>query len=100
MPKQSDVEALGQVSILMIPVGGGNGLRAEQAAEVVALFEPYFVIPMHYAQPGLALELDNVDKFLTSMGVSKPQESDTLKVTVADTPEQPQVVVLAPQTQA
>jgi L-ascorbate metabolism protein UlaG (beta-lactamase superfamily) len=100
VPKQSDVEALGQVSILMIPVGGGNGLRAEQAAEVVALFEPYFVIPMHYQQPGLVLELDPVDKFLTAMGVSKAQESDTLKVTVADTPEQPQVVVLTPQTQA
>jgi L-ascorbate metabolism protein UlaG (beta-lactamase superfamily) len=99
VPSQSEVESLGQVNVLLIPVGGGLGLKAAQAAEVVALFEPYFVVPMHYAQPGLALDLDNVDKFLTAMGVSKPQESDTLKVTVSDTPEQPQVVVLAPQAQ-
>ncbi len=99
VPKQSEVEALGQVNVLLVPVGGGNGLKAALAAEVVALFEPYFVVPMHYQQPGLAVELDNVDKFLTAMGVSKPQESDTLKVTVTDTPEQPQVVVLTPQAQ-
>lgn len=100
VPKQSDVEELGEVNVLLIPVGAGKGLKAAQAAEVVALFEPYFVVPMHYAVPGLMLELDPVDKFLTAMGVSKVQESDTLKITVADKPEQPQVVVLKPQTQA
>jgi len=100
VPSQSDVEDLGEVNVLLIPVGGGKGLKAAQAAEVVALIEPYFVVPMHYEQPGLALELDPVDKFLTAMGVSKAQESDTLKVTVSDTPEQPQVVLLTPQVQA
>ena len=52
VPEQSDVEALGQVNVLLVPVGGGNGLKAAQAAEVVALIEPYFVVPMHYRQPG------------------------------------------------
>ncbi len=100
VPDQSAVEDLGQVNVLLIPVGGGNGLKAEQAAEVVGLIEPYFVVPMHYDQPGLRFELEPVDKFLKAMGVSKVQESDTLKVTAADTPEQPQVVVLAPQAQS
>ena len=97
VPDQSAVEELGQVNVLLIPVGAGNGLKAAQAAEVVALIEPYFVVPMHYALPGLTIELDPVDKFLKTMGVSKVQESDTLKVSAADTPEQPQIVVLAPQ---
>ena len=97
VPQQSEVEALGQVNVLIVPVGGGNSLRAEQAAEVVALIEPYFVVPMHYEQPGLAFALDPLDKFLKAMGVSNPQELDTLKVSAGDTPEQPQVVVLTPQ---
>ena len=97
VPQQSDVEALGQVNVLLVPVGGGNSLRAEQAAEVVALIEPYFVVPMHYEQPGVNIALDSVEKFLKAMGVSKPQELDTLRVSAADTPEQPQVVVLTPQ---
>lgn len=100
VPDQSAVEELGQVNVLIVPVGGGHGLKAEQAAEVVGLIEPYFVVPMHYAQPELRFELEPVDKFLRAMGVSKVQESDTLKVTAADTPEQPQVVVLTPQAQS
>ncbi len=97
VPAQSEVEELGQINVLLIPVGGGMGLKAEEAAEVVGLIEPYFVVPMHYALPGVNIDLDPVDKFLKAMGVSKAQESDTLKVSAADTPEQPQVVILTPQ---
>lgn len=99
VPDQSVVEALGQVNVLLVPVGGGLGLKATQAAEVVALIEPYFVVPMHYALPELALDLEPADKFLKAMGVSKVVESDTLKVTAADTPEQPQVIILRRQAQ-
>jgi L-ascorbate metabolism protein UlaG (beta-lactamase superfamily) len=97
VPDQSVVEELGQVNALLVPVGGGRGLRAAQAAEVVSLIEPYFVIPMHYEQPELAFELDPVDKFLKAMGVSKTQEVDTLKILASDQPEQPQVILLQPQ---
>lgn len=98
VPDQSVIEGIGQVNVLLLPVGGGNGLKAAQAAEVVALIEPYFVVPMHYALPGLAFDLEPVDKFLKAMGVSKATESDTLKVTSSDILEQPQVVVLTPQS--
>lgn len=97
LPEQSVIEGLGTVNVLLVPVGGGNGLKAAQAAEVVAMIEPHYIIPMHYALPGLQIELDSVDKFLTAMGVSKTVESDALKITVSDLPEQPQVVVLNPQ---
>jgi L-ascorbate metabolism protein UlaG (beta-lactamase superfamily) len=94
VPAQSQMESLGQVSVLLIPVGDGKSLNAAQAAEVVALLDPYFVVPMHYGMDGLVMELDPDDKFLKTMGVSKAQESDTLKVTASDQPEQPQIVVL------
>lgn len=97
VPDQSVIEELGQVNILLVPVGGGAALKAAQAAEVVALIEPNFIVPMHYELPGLALALEPVDKFLKAMGVSKVQEADVLKVSGADLPEQPQVVVLSPQ---
>jgi L-ascorbate metabolism protein UlaG (beta-lactamase superfamily) len=97
VPEQSLVEGLGEVHALLIPVGGGNGLKAAQAAEVVALVEPRFIIPMHYELPGLVVPLDGVDKFLKAMGVTKAQEADTLKFNASDLPEQAQVVVLAPQ---
>ena len=97
IPDQSTIEAMGEVNVVLVPVGGGSALKASTAAEVIALIEPNYIVPMHYDLPGLALELDPVDKFLKEMGVSKVQEEDTLRVTSTTLPEQPQVVVLQPQ---
>jgi L-ascorbate metabolism protein UlaG (beta-lactamase superfamily) len=97
IPEQSLIQKLGEVNVLLLPVGGGNGLRASQATEVVALIEPHYVVPMHYALDGLTVLLEPLDKFLKAMGVGTVQETDTLRVTAADLPEQPQVVVLRPQ---
>lgn len=97
VPDQSTIESLGEVNVMLVPVGGGGGLRASLAAEVISLIEPQYIVPMHYALPGLTVLLDPVEKFLKEMGVSKTQEEDVLKVTAATLPEQPQVVVLRPQ---
>ena len=96
VPDQSTIEALGEVHVALVPVGGGNSLNASAAAEVIAVLEPSFVVPMHYGLPGQSLKLDPVEKFLKVMGVSKVQQEDTLKVTASNLPEQPQVVLLNP----
>lgn len=97
VPDQSTIEALGEVNAVLVPVGGGRGLTANQAAEVIALIEPNYIVPMDYAIPGLSIERDPLDKFLQAMGVSKVQEDEMLRVTSSSLPEQPQVIVLAPQ---
>ena len=98
VPEQSLIEAMPAVNVLLVPVGGGKGLNANQAADVVALIEPHYVVPMHYALPGLVFEMDSADKFLKAMGVSKVNEADVLKITGNDLPEQTQVVMLTQQT--
>lgn len=97
LPSQTVIEEMGEVNVVLVPVGGGNGLRAGQAAEVIALIEPNYIVPMHYALPDLSLELEPVERFLKAMGVSKVQEEDVLRVTSTALSEQPQVVVLNPQ---
>lgn len=98
VPDQSTIEALGEVNVVLVPVGGGSALRASTAAEVIALIEPNYIIPMHYMLPGLTTLLDPVDKFLKEMGISRMmQEEDILKVTSGSLPEQPQVILLRPQ---
>jgi len=98
VPDQSTIESLGEIHVALVPVGGGNGLNAAQAADVIALLEPGYIVPMHYAVPATSLKLDKVDKFLKAMGVSKVQEEDILKITSSGLPEQPQVVLLNPQS--
>ncbi len=97
VPDQSTIEAIGEVNVVLVPVGGGNSLSANQAAEVIALIEPQFIVPMHYSLPNLAIDLDPVDKFLTAMGASRPQAEEMLRVTSGGLPEQPQVVLLSPR---
>jgi len=94
VPTQSALEALGQVDVLMIPVGGGGALNSGQAAEVVAMLEPSIVVPMHYQTPQSLLDLAPIDKFLSEMGVTSPTETDMLKVSASSLPEQTQVVLL------
>lgn len=96
VPDQSTIEQLGEVNVLLVPVGGGNGLTGSDAAEVIALVEPHYVVPMHYAIDGLTLDLDTVDRFLKAMGVSQAEQTDTLRVSSSSLPEQTQVVLLEP----
>ena len=94
VPTQAEVEALGSVNVVLIPVGSGGGLNAAKAAEVVSLLEPNIVIPMHYATPATKLTLDLLDKFLKEMGLGIPETLPTLKVTANNLPEETRVVVL------
>lgn len=94
VPTQNQVEDLGSIEVLMVPVGGQNTLNAAQAAEVISLIEPYIVIPMHYHLPDLTVKLDPVDKFLKEMGVTKADTVDTLKLTKSGLPEETQIVLL------
>ena len=94
VPSQTEVEALGAVNVALVPVGGGGGLNAAKAAEVISLLEPNIVIPMHYATPASKLELDSLDKFLKEMGLGNSEAEDSLKVTRSGLPEETHVVVL------
>ncbi len=84
LPGKAQVEAMGDINLLFLPVGGGGGLNAARAAEVVSLIEPDVVIPMHYATPACKLKLDPLEKFLKEMGVSEPETLPSLKVSASD----------------
>jgi L-ascorbate metabolism protein UlaG (beta-lactamase superfamily) len=97
VPTQTQIEALEQVNILLVPVGGGNSLNAAQASELVSMLEPNIVVPMHYHIPELKLKLEGVDRFLKEMGVTEPKEEDSLKVTAGNLPEETEIVLLSPR---
>jgi L-ascorbate metabolism protein UlaG (beta-lactamase superfamily) len=90
------VEELGNIDVLLIPVGGGNTIGAGQAAGIVRAMEPKIVIPMHYKTPALLKELDPVDKFLKEMGINEAVPQPKLTVTKSGLPLATQVVLLNP----
>jgi L-ascorbate metabolism protein UlaG (beta-lactamase superfamily) len=97
VPTQSQVEALGPVDILLIPVGGDGGLTPAEASEIISLIEPSVVIPMWYKIPGLTLPLGPLSRFLKQMGVEKGEPRDSLKIGRGSLPEEMEIVVLTPK---
>lgn len=66
------VEEIGNVDILLLPVGGGFTIDAFEAANVMKQLNPTVVIPMHYRTKALGpvgLAFDKVDKFISASGL-------------------------------
>jgi L-ascorbate metabolism protein UlaG (beta-lactamase superfamily) len=97
LPSQAEIEALGDVNIALVPVGGGGGLNPGKAAEVISLLEPGIVIPMHYKTPETSLKLEPLDKFLKEMGLNEIAPEPSLKITKSAIPDETRVVVLEPR---
>lgn len=87
----SQVEAIGSVDILFIPVGGVYTIDAKMAVQVVAQIEPPIVIPMHYSKE---LELEPVQTFLKEMGAEGVVPQPKLSITPEKLPETTTMVVL------
>jgi L-ascorbate metabolism protein UlaG (beta-lactamase superfamily) len=97
VPTQSQVEDLGTVDILLVPVGGVGSLSPAQASEVISLFEPSFVIPMYYKIPGVQVKLGTLSRFLKEMGLEKVDSQEAFKVSRSSLSEETQVIVLEPR---
>jgi L-ascorbate metabolism protein UlaG (beta-lactamase superfamily) len=91
------IEKIGDVDILMVPVGGNFTLDAKGAAKVIAQIEPRIVIPMHYHLPNMKIKLDGVDQFLKEMGKKTVESQPKLLIKKKDLPaEETNIVVLKP----
>jgi len=84
---------LGEVDVLMVPVGGGDVLTAAAAADLVSRIEPRVVIPTHYKMKDLTLSAGSVDPFVKEVG-AKTIETDKWKVTKKDLPQDETFIVL------
>jgi L-ascorbate metabolism protein UlaG (beta-lactamase superfamily) len=90
----AQVEALSNVSVLIVPVGAPDALDAAKAVEVIGQIEPAIVIPMMYKTGPETLNLEPLDRFAKEMGLKEWVAQDKLVLKSSDLPETTQVVVL------
>ena len=83
----TQAETLSSADVLLVPVGGHSAINAAQAAEVVRQLEPRYVVPMHYAIPGLKLQLDPIDRFLKEIGLTAGEPQPKLSVQTSSGPK-------------
>ncbi len=92
------LEKIGAVDILMIPVGGIYTIDAGESQKIIGQIEPKVVIPMHYSLPKLKFKLDGLEKFLKAMGKNSIEAQDKFTVKLSTLPKegQTEIVVLKP----
>ena len=92
----AQVEAIGDVDILLIPVGGTYTIDAKEAVEVISQIEPKIIVPMHYKIPDLKIDLDAPEKFIKEVGLT-PEKIDKLRISKKVLPvEEIKLIVLQP----
>ncbi|MHC1773086.1 MAG: MBL fold metallo-hydrolase [Flexilinea sp.] len=96
IPTMSELENYGTIHILLVPVGGGSALNSSKAVELISLFKPNIVIPMHYSVPLTKPELDPLSKFLKEMGITQTEDVyPSYKIsTISQLPEETKVIIL------
>jgi L-ascorbate metabolism protein UlaG (beta-lactamase superfamily) len=88
------VEEIGNVDVLLLPVGGVSTVDAATAAKVVRQLEPKAVVPMHFKTPDLSWELEPVDRFLKEIGVKEISAQSKLSFTKSRLPVSTQVFLM------
>ena len=92
----NQIEEIGNVDILLLPVGGLATINAFDAVQVMKQLNPTIVIPMHYRTKALGLMghiFDKVDKFISASGL-KVKEYEELEVNKANIEDYSGIVVL------
>jgi len=92
-PEQHD--ALGEVDVLIVPVGGGPTIGGAPAAELVRRVAPRLVVPMHYRTQQISF-LEPPDAFLDALGarVERLAESEAEVERLLGSRDDPTVALL------
>jgi L-ascorbate metabolism protein UlaG (beta-lactamase superfamily) len=89
------VEEIGDVDILMIPVGDVDALDAKTAIKIMSDIEPKITIPMNYKVPGIKTKLDDLSVFLKALGIKSLPAIPKLSIKKKDLPtDEAKIIVL------
>lgn len=87
------IEMIGNVDILFVPIGGVYTIDGKQAVGIVKQIEPKIIIPMHYKVPGLSINLESPASFLKEIGI-KPEEVDTYRINAKSLPTEEMKLIM------
>jgi len=92
----NQIDAIGEIDILLIPIGGKYTVSAKEAVKIMSQIEPKITIPMHYALPKLKYKLEKLEEFLNILGIKKIEPEAILSIKKKDiSEEEAKVIVLS-----
>lgn len=93
---QEQAKEIGQVDLLLIPVGGFFTIDAAQATQICAQLQPRVVIPMHYKTPRCDYPITGVEEFLKGKAGVRRLGGSEVEMKAGRLPPSMEIVVLEP----
>jgi len=90
---EEEIERLGNIDILFLPVGGGTYMTTKQAVDTISRVEPRMVIPLAHHVKGIKEKLGTADSFCKEL-VCKREDGNKLKIKKKDLPADELVVTV------
>ncbi|MDY6861606.1 MAG: MBL fold metallo-hydrolase [Thermodesulfobacteriota bacterium] len=88
------VEEIGAVDILFIPVGGFFTIDADEAKRIVNIIKPKITVPMHFKTEKVDFPIEKVDGFVKDLKEVKRLKESEIEINKNNLPEEPAVIVL------
>jgi L-ascorbate metabolism protein UlaG (beta-lactamase superfamily) len=81
---ENQVDVIGEVDILLIPIGKEDSLSLKQIKEIIGQLEPGIIIPMNYKVKGLKEKLSSCQDFCKEFGSGKEKGESRLTIKEKD----------------
>ncbi len=95
VPDDAFLDEIGDVDVLLVPVGGTYTIDAAEAIELIKKVEPSIVIPMHYGREEVLIkDLAPLSDFLKKIGSEAVVPVDKIVVKKEELEEEMKVIVL------
>ncbi|MEK7203507.1 MAG: MBL fold metallo-hydrolase [Patescibacteria group bacterium] len=91
---EEQIEKIGDIDILMIPVGGTYTINYKEAVEVINQIEPKVAIPMHYKIQGSKSDIDGPEKFLKEISLTPEKADKSYKIQKKNLPAEEMKLVV------
>jgi L-ascorbate metabolism protein UlaG (beta-lactamase superfamily) len=88
------LEKIGDVDILMIPVGGKYTIDSKLAVRIAKKLSPSIVIPMHYKMKGIILDVSDEKDFCSEVGNCPKEKINKINLKKKDLEEKNMEILL------
>ena len=94
---EKNIEEIGKLDILFIPVGGVFTIDAKEAFELSDKIDTKIIIPMHYKIEGLSLPIERIDNFIEFVGKKFPirHVANEIEIEKEDIPDKKEIWIFS-----
>jgi len=93
---EEQLREIGQIDVLLIPVGGNYTIDANEATQIMDRMKPRIVIPMHYKTSRLTVNIEGVEPFLKGKENVKRFPKTQVNIEKNKLPKETEIWVLSP----